>query len=225
MQSLVSVGNRNCICMIVSKREKTGKRTYSLLRVEFGDKAFRWWTVFEWYRYFKGGHCLLWVGDQCCGCPFMLKNQYIHCCFAFGSVVNSRRSSIMHVCMIVFPNFDWKFGHEACVCGTHFFFGGGLLVVEQKKEKWMNICICVLQQAEMDKNFIQLIIVRDDMWCVGTMSGWSSGLHFTNQNLLQTIKSVSEKTECEGYEEWCSMSLFPEAEQLIRNTWPFYSVC
>jgi len=39
------------------------------------------------------------------------------------------------------------------------------------------------------------------------------------------MKSVSEKIEYEGYEGRCSMSLFPEAEQLIRNTWPFYGVC
>ena len=40
MQSFSSVGNKNCICMIVCfKVGKTGKRTYSFLQVEFGDEA------------------------------------------------------------------------------------------------------------------------------------------------------------------------------------------
>ena len=42
VQSVVSVVSKICICMIVSfKMGKTGKRTYSLLQVEFGDEAFR----------------------------------------------------------------------------------------------------------------------------------------------------------------------------------------
>lgn len=149
VQSSVSVVNKNCICMIASKWEKLVRELTVCCKWNLAI------TVFEWYRHFKSGHGL-WVGDQCSGCPFMLKNQCIPCCFAFRSVINSRRCR--HVCIIVFPNFDWKFGHEACVCETHCltFYGW------TKKEKWMNICIDLLQQIEVDNNFMKLIVMCDE---------------------------------------------------------------
>jgi hypothetical protein len=62
----------------------------------------------------------------------------------------------------------------------------------------MNICIS-LQQAEVDKNFMKLIIMGDET-CLSVQCEIEVAV-FTGMFMIipKTTKSATEKTECEDY--------------------------
>ena len=121
-------------------------------------------TAFEWCRGFKISREFWTDGHRSDArlCRQRMKKLNIQCVGAFGSTMNSTRNCGRRrdVRRIVFQNFDWKFGHAACLQNSI-----PRLHTVERKENLLKILTAPLQKAEANENFMQWII-KGDATCV-----------------------------------------------------------